>query len=262
MPHATDQYWSPCHEEYQKVLQIVEGPNERVIRFPLVVQPQAKAESKDEVLREIRRIAAQPTDQSLQSELRQLLDAKGGVVHFKGLPLKTPDDFSDFLVALSGQGIDKTDESIPVWQRRGFNWTWQENGDLEVVHRVPGVRLHPTQNKPAIFNAMSTRYTNAKVNNTWNPPHTFKNEDGTGGVAIPPHFSGLEKDEPIPKQWLERMDFYQHKLTADIKWEVGDVLVIDNYAAQHARWGWQGERKILASFWDQPGYPTKPLVKV
>lgn len=91
-------------------------------------------------------------------------------------------------------------------------------------------------------------------------------------------FSGLEKDEVIPKEWLERMDFYQHKLTADIKWDVGDVLVIDvselatpewshlgadnheqNYAAQHARWAWEGERKILASFWDQPGCTAKPM---
>lgn len=93
----------------------------------------------------------------------------------------------------------------------------------------------------------------------------------------------MEKDEIIPKEWLERMDHYQHKLTADIKWDVGDVLVIDvskrrkfhhgrvyivliivfnqlqNYAAQHARWGWEGERKILASFWDQPGIWGKPV---
>ena len=29
------------------------------------------------------------------------------------------------------EGIDKRDESLPVWQRRGFNWTWHENGDLK-----------------------------------------------------------------------------------------------------------------------------------
>jgi hypothetical protein len=50
------------------------------------------------------------------------------------------------------ENIDKTDESLPGWQRRGFDWTWQDNGDLEVVHRVPGVRLHPTLKKPTIFN--------------------------------------------------------------------------------------------------------------
>ena len=36
------------------------------------------------------------------------------------------------------EGIDKTDESLPAWQRRGFSWSWQDNGDLEVVHRVAG----------------------------------------------------------------------------------------------------------------------------
>ncbi|TRX89232.1 hypothetical protein FHL15_009930 [Xylaria flabelliformis] len=413
MPHAIDQYWVPQQKEYQKELQITRGASEPVIRFPLVVQPHEPAKSKADVLKEIGRIAAQPSDKDEQSQLRKLLDANGGVVHFKGLPLKTPEDFSDFLVALAGQGqhawiphtdigmevlrrprakhvlttnegppshfigwhneyavspvhpgylilfcevppekgghtsvvsslalfdrlkgevpgfvegcaskglvyqiphtatqvggivggnglykasafgptdgsappdteeekrkgverriielaerggwhadIDKKDTTIPVWQRRGFDWTWQENGDLEVVHRVPGVRMHPTQKKPSIFNAMSTRYTNAKVNNTWEPPFTFKKEDGTEGIAIPPHFSGMDKDEVIPKEWLDRMDFHQHDLTSDIEWNVGDVLVIDNYAAQHARWAWEGERKILASFWDQPGMAGQPM---
>lgn len=34
---------------------------------------------------------------------------------------------------------------------------------------------------------MSTRYTNAVVNKTFEPPHTFKNEDGSEGIAVPPH---------------------------------------------------------------------------
>lgn len=94
------------------------------------------------------------------------------------------------------------------------------------------------------------RYTNAKVNNTWEPPFIFKREDGTSDIAVPPHasnphhllrrletniyrFGGLEEDEIIPKEWLERMDHYQHKLTADIKWDVGDVLVIDVSKRKH-----------------------------
>lgn len=40
-------------------------------------------------------------------------------------------------------------------------------------------------------------------------------------------FSGMEKDEVIPKEWLERMNFHQHDLTSNIEWNVGDVLVID-----------------------------------
>ena len=40
------------------------------------------------------------------------------------------------------EGIDKADESLPVWLRRGFDWTWRDNGDLEVVHRVAGMFIH------------------------------------------------------------------------------------------------------------------------
>lgn len=35
---------------------------------------------------------------------------------------------------------------------------------------------------------------------------------------------------------------------------------LQNYAAQHARWAWEGERKILASFWDQPGMYGEPIM--
>ncbi|KAL4782539.1 hypothetical protein BJX76DRAFT_358804 [Aspergillus varians] len=172
------------------------------------------------------------------------------------------------------------DETLPAWQRRGFEWSWAENGDLEVIHRVPGTRLHPTQKIGGIFNAISTRYTNAKVNNTFEPPFTFKNSDGSEGMAIPPHFAGVDKDQVIPKEWLDRMDKYQHDLGSDIVWETGDILVIDvsdverssmtvmtvtdagvlqNFAVQHARWAWEGDRKIHASFWDQNGLIGEPL---
>ncbi|RMZ76917.1 hypothetical protein DV738_g4727, partial [Chaetothyriales sp. CBS 135597] len=158
------------------------------------------------------------------------------------------------------EGIDKSDKTKPEWQRRGFDWTWQDNGDLEVVHRVAGVRVHPTQNKKAIFNAMSTRYTNASVHNTWDAAPTFEytNSDGSKGVAIPPHFAGVEKDTVIPRQWLEKMDEWQHKIESSITWDQGDILIVDNFAAQHARWGWEGERKIQASFWDENGLVAHP----
>ena len=39
-----------------------------------------------------------------------------------------------------------------------------------------------------------------------------------------------------------------------------DVCCLQNYAAQHARWAWEGDRKILASFWDQPGMTGVPIM--
>lgn len=92
---------------------------------------------------------------------------------------------------------------------------------------------------------MSTRYTNAVANDTFEPPFTFKKEDGTEGLSVPPHvcsnlarnksrqftyrvqFAGLEKDEPIPREWLQSMDEWQHELESSIIWDSGDVLLVD-----------------------------------
>lgn len=106
MPSATEKpgYWTPVEKQYQKVLQITEGDSEPTIRFPLVLEPVETPKSKQEVLEALGRIGAQPSDTSAQSPLRKMLDANGGVVHFKGMPFKTADDFSDLLVAMAGKG--------------------------------------------------------------------------------------------------------------------------------------------------------------
>jgi hypothetical protein len=303
---AVKQYWASPTKEYQKSIQIIQGPDEPTINFPLILQPVLEEVSKEAILKEARALGAQPSDKTLKSPIRKLLDANGGAIHFKGLPLKTADEFSEFMFALAGSGpqawkphdhtgmevlrrpqannvltanegppshfigwhneyavspvhphylalfckvppaaggetsvcnsialydrlkkdapgfiegcnkkglvyqiphnaeqvggivggnglykdsafgpkngekmpeteegkramverkiidlahqggwnkdINKSDESLPVWQRRGFNWTWHDNGDLEVVHRVAGTRQHPVLNQPAIFN--------------------------------------------------------------------------------------------------------------
>ena len=97
-----DKFWTPSKEDYQVPLQISEGPNEPTIDFPLVLKPQSH--NKEQIIEEIGKIAAQPTDENEQSKLRQLLDANGGVVHLKGLALKDANDFSEFLDGLAGKG--------------------------------------------------------------------------------------------------------------------------------------------------------------
>lgn len=42
-----------------------------------------------------------------------------------------------------------------------------------------------------------------------------------------PQFAGLEKDEVIPREWLAKMDKWQHELEYSVHWDQGDVLIID-----------------------------------
>lgn len=150
------------------------------------------------------------------------------------------------------------DTSLPVWQQRGFNWEWRKDG-VDVYQRVPGVRIHPTRHTETLFTALGSRYINTKDRKTFDPPHTWINEEGKEVVYLPPMYAGLPEDEPIPEEDLDIVHNLQQELSVDIDWEIGDVLIIDNFAIQHSRLPWTGDRKIMASFWDQDGLKAKAV---
>lgn len=100
---AIDSFWSVRKKDYQVPLKVIDEPNEPTIDFPLVIETQ-KGHSKEEIINQVAKLAAQDTDKDVQSPLRKLLDSNGGAIHMKGLNLKTADDFSDFLDGLAGKG--------------------------------------------------------------------------------------------------------------------------------------------------------------
>ncbi|KEQ62054.1 uncharacterized protein M437DRAFT_84968 [Aureobasidium melanogenum CBS 110374] len=63
---------------------------------------------------------------------------------------------------------------------------------------------------------MSTRYTNAVVNGTLEAAFTYKKFDGIKRISVPPHFAGLEQDDVISREWLQKMEDWQHKLDSSI----------------------------------------------
>ena len=100
---AIGSFWSVSKKDYQVPLKVIDEPNEPTVDFPLVLETHQK-HSKEEIINEVAKLAAQPTDKDEQTPLRKLLDTNGGVVHMKGLNLKTADDFSEFLDGLAGKG--------------------------------------------------------------------------------------------------------------------------------------------------------------
>ncbi|KAF2184931.1 Clavaminate synthase-like protein [Zopfia rhizophila CBS 207.26] len=333
----------------KKKIQIIQGSNEPAINFPLILQPSREELSKEAILKEARALGAQPSDKTLKSPIRQLLDANGGAIHLKGLPLKTAEDFSEFMFALAGSGpyawrphehtgmevlrrpqalnvltanegppshfigwhneyavspvhphylalfckvppaaggetsvcnsialYDRLKTDAPSFVegcgKKGVVYQIPHNADqvggivggnglykdsafgpkgdekmpgteegkramverkiLDLAHRGgwhKDINQADERYKDADSGtqALSTRYTNAVANDTFNAPFTFKKEDGTEGISIPPHFAGLEKDEPIPREWLQKMDEWQHELESSIVWDAGDVLLVD-----------------------------------
>ncbi|KAK1826184.1 taurine catabolism dioxygenase [Podospora conica] len=133
----------------------------------------------------------------------------------------------------------------------GTTWEWEnqsdENrlGDLRVFRVLPAIRNHPRTGQPAFFNNAVSRFLNALSSDTLLPPHL-----NSEGEYQPPVFYG--DGSLIPREYLDSAVEYIYKTRALVSWTAGDVLLLDNHSVQHAREPWVGERKLLASLWDEP----------
>jgi hypothetical protein len=79
------------------------------------------------------------------------------------------------------------------------------------------------------------------------PPHL-----GTDGAYHHlPTYNDADRT-PIPTRYLEKLIEVIYDARVLVKWQVGDLLVLDNHLVQHGREPWEGERKVLASLWDGP----------
>ncbi|TKY85936.1 hypothetical protein EX895_004761 [Sporisorium graminicola] len=155
------------------------------------------------------------------------------------------------------------DGKYGAWHQRGFSWAWLPDGSINVFQRVPGIRVHPTLQKPAYFNNVGNRYAYSKEHGCLQPPHYSEEKKD---YFPPPSFplppgkeiqtaDGIkQEDETIPLEWLEQAHQWTKELQAHVEWQQGDILVIDNLAVQHARTPWTGPRKLVASLWDQRSY--------
>ncbi|KAK5661146.1 hypothetical protein OQA88_11037 [Cercophora sp. LCS_1] len=129
-------------------------------------------------------------------------------------------------------------------------WRWENQsesnplGDLRVFQVLPAVRNHPRTGEPAFFNNAVSRFLNAQQNDTLLPPHLDKE-----GKYNPPVFYG--DGALIPTEYLQTAVDYIHETRSMVTWTAGDVIVLDNHSVQHAREPWTGNRKLLASLWDE-----------
>ena len=96
--------FKPSKAEYQRTLKIVDEPQQPVVDFPAVLEPDKPGADLHAVLEATRALAAKPSDTDNRNQIRRLLDTHGGAINFKNMPMRSAQDFSDFLVALAGEG--------------------------------------------------------------------------------------------------------------------------------------------------------------
>lgn len=128
-------------------------------------------------------------------------------------------------------GVTTKEELETVVKQRQLNFEWLPNGELKVVSSVPlpGIQTDARSGKPVWFNSIVAVYTG------WNDSRHVGEKCANFG-----------DDTPLPKEAVYACRDIMNEICVNHKWEHGDVLMIDNRIAQHARRPFVGQRKIYA----------------
>ncbi|MBM76281.1 MAG: hypothetical protein CMK59_12830 [Proteobacteria bacterium] len=113
----------------------------------------------------------------------------------------------------------------------GTTWTWLENGNLRTqTATVPAIRTDSRTGMKTFFNSMVAAYT-GWVDSRNDPQKAVCCGDGSA----------------VNGDTLEKTAQAMEEEAAKIRWQRGDVMLIDNKLVLHARKPFVGPRRIVAS---------------
>lgn len=126
---------------------------------------------------------------------------------------------------------DSRDIAEERMREQGTSWEWLDNGNLKTITAVlPAVKVEARTGKKTFFNAMVAAYL-GWVDSRNDPSKAILLGDGS----------------PVDHEAMMGIAGYMERTKVAIPWIKGDVLLVDNYLALHARNPFTPPRRILAS---------------
>ncbi|KAL4907091.1 hypothetical protein BDW74DRAFT_167095 [Aspergillus multicolor] len=128
-------------------------------------------------------------------------------------------------------------------RRHSENFEWHEDGSLSVTHVVPAIRLHEPTAAAVFFGNITSAWGRSRHHGATKYP--FRGDDGS--YHPPPQFGD---GTTMEVEDLDTLLNIAEEGAVMVKWEQGDMVIVDNYAVQHSRQPWEGDRQVLAALWD------------
>ncbi|KAI0892710.1 Clavaminate synthase-like protein [Annulohypoxylon nitens] len=128
--------------------------------------------------------------------------------------------------------------------RRHSNlFEWHEDGSLSVTHIVPIIRKHVDTGLTTWFGNVTSAWGRSTYHGATEPP--YRGDDDS--YHPPPEYGD---GTPIEKEYLDLALSLAESFQVLVKWQVGDIVLLDNYAVMHSRSPWVGKRTVLAALWN------------
>jgi len=123
--------------------------------------------------------------------------------------------------------------------QKGFSYKWEPSGALYYWQVLPAFQEHPKTGETVWFNQIQSHH----ASHLQEAPR-FKGSDlPSHHYSYQTYYGDGSEIEPAVLQHIRAVTW---SCAVGFRWQNGDVLVVDNLAAQHARMSFTGQRRILA----------------
>ncbi|MGV6398060.1 amino acid adenylation domain-containing protein, partial [Pseudomonas caspiana] len=172
--------------------------------------------------------------QSLPVELRERFESKGL------LYVRT---FADKL-DVSWQHFFKTEQRAEVEARcdaAGIQWQWLDNDELQIRTPCPAIICHPVTGEKSFFNQVQLHHIYCL------DPDVRDDLLALFGEQRMPRHVYYGDGSPIEDAVMQQIGELYEQCAVRFDWQKGDVILLDNMLAAHARDPFEGPRKIVVA---------------
>ncbi|HEY6944632.1 MAG TPA: TauD/TfdA family dioxygenase [Candidatus Acidoferrum sp.] len=138
-----------------------------------------------------------------------------------------------------------------------IQFEWQPNGGLRTWQRRSAVMRHPCTGQRCWFNQIAFL-------NKWtiDDPELREYLVDTYGEDGLPFNTCFGNGDPIGADIVQVVDEVYEKNTARERWQVGDLMLVDNVRTAHARESFEGHREVLVAMADAVPADSSATIEV
>lgn len=126
-------------------------------------------------------------------------------------------------------------------RRSGLQWEWKQDGELRTIQLCQAIEKHPVTGEVVWFNqAHLFHVSNLQAD-------VRESLEDLLGVENLPRNTYFADGSSIPDAMLDEVRAVLDAETVTFAWEEGDVLMLDNMLAAHARAPFSGPRKVVVA---------------
>lgn len=139
-------------------------------------------------------------------------------------------------------GVDTKEAAEDRLRELGYSWEWLEDGNLRATTPPLPAVSETSDGRKVFFNQLIAAFCGWKDERN-DPSKAIRHGDGT----------------PLDVDAVKVAAELAEEIAFDLQWQVGDVVLVDNTIAMHARRPFVGTRKVVASLAEMQTQAFEPV---